>query len=326
MRSTLRFGAALLLLLCLTLSRTDALELKISHVLPTNETVHEMLLEMGKSLEAKSNGYFKVNVYANSELGNNKDNLEQIRRGANIVGILDSGFLADYVPAYGAMNGPFLFNDYKELARLNKSEWNKGLMREIAARGVKVLTLDWYFGRRSVISGKVIKEPADMVGMKVRVPPNKVWIETVTAMGGSPTVLQWAEVYSALSQKVIDAAEAPLSTIYGSKLHEIHKNISLTNHFTAHVGLVMSQKIWDSIPADMQSLLQAETDFWGVKCSDLTAVREDEWKKKLEAEGVVFNEVDSAAFSKACSVVYDNPAWPAFDELRKEIDGSPYPY
>lgn len=320
------FFAVLAALFCLAAGQVMALELKISHVLPTNETVHEMLLEMGKELETKSNGFFKVNVYANSELGNNKDNLEQIRRGANIVGILDAGFLADYVPAYGAFGGPFLFKDWKELANLGKSPWHQKLTQEVAAKGVKVLSMDWFFGRRSIISGKKIVTPADLAGMKVRVPPNKVWIDTITAMGGSPTVLQWSEVYSALSQKVIDAAEAPLSTIYGSKLQEVHKNISLTNHFTAHTGLVMSQKIWDSIPAEHQKLLQEEVDKWGVKCSARTAEREGEWRKKLESEGVVFNDVDLDAFSKACAVVYENPAWPSYAELRKQIDSTPYPY
>ena len=322
----LSVGIFALAALCIMGAYAQALELKISHVLPVNETVHEILLEFGKDLEAKSNGFFKVTVYGNSELGNNKDNLEQIRRGANIVGILDAGFLADYVPAYGAQNGPFLYRDWKEIVRLDKSAWHAKMKAEMAAKDVKVVAMDWYFGRRSIISGKVIKTPADMQGMKVRVPPNKVWIDTITAMGGSPTVLQWAEVYSALSQGVVDAAEAPLSTIYGSKLHEIHKNISSTNHFTASTGFVMSQKIWDSLSAEHQALLQREVDAWGEKCSILTAEREDEWRKKLEAEGVVFNDVDADAFANACKVVYDNPAWPSYDELRKEIDNTPFPY
>ena len=177
-----------------------------------------------------------------------------------------------------------------------------------------------------MISDKEIKTPADMAGMKVRVAPNKVWIDTVTAMGGNATVLQWAEVYSALSQNVIDAAEAPLSTMYGSKLQEVKKRVSETNHFTAATGFVMSQKIWDGLPAEYRDMLQKEVDEWGAKCSQLTADREAGWKKRLQDEGVVFNPVDNAAFAEACKKVYDNPAWPSYDALRKEIDATPYPY
>ena len=323
-RTTLR--TMLMAALCLAAGMANALELKFNHVLPTNEAAHEMLIEMGKELEAQSNGYFVVNVYANSELGNNKDNLEMIRRGANIVAVLDCGFLADYVPPYGAMNGPFLYTDWKEIVRLGKSPWHQEMMRQCSEKGMKVLCMDWYFGRRHVISGKTIREPADLDGMKIRVPPNKVWIDTIKAMHGSPTVLQWAEVYSALSQGVVDGAEAPLSTFYGSKLFEVRKNIGETGHFTALIGLVMSQKIWDSMSKEHQDMLAAAVDKWGLECSMLTADREEEWKKKLQDEGVVFNPVDNKAFAEACKVVYDNPDWPSYEELRKNIEATPFPY
>ena len=318
----IRSIAVCALLASLFASGAAALELKFSHVLPVNETVHETLQEMGRELEAKSNGYFKVNVYANGELGNNKDNIDQVRRGANIVVVADCGFLADYVPAYGSMNGPFLYNDWREIVSLGKSDWHKSMMDQCSQRGIKVLSMDWYFGRRYVISGKVIKSPADMKGMKVRVPPNKVWIDTITAMGGNPTVLQWPEVYSALSQGVVDAAEAPLSTIYGSKLQEPKKNIANTRHFTAMTGLITSQRVYDSIPPEHQKLLNDSIAKWGIRTSELTEQREDEWRKRLEAEGVVFNDVDTQAFVDACKAVYDNPAWPKYDELRKNIDAN----
>lgn len=314
------FLAAWLLTLVVGASAASALELKISHVLPANETVHEILLEMGKDLEQKSNGFFKVSVYANSELGNNKDNIEQIRRGANIIAIADCGFLADYVPAYGAMNGPFLYKNWREIVELGKSPWHEKMKAECAAKGMKILGMDWYFGRRHVISGKAIRTPADMANMKVRVPPNKVWIDTITAMGGSPTVLQWSEVYSALSQGVVDAAEAPLSTIFGSKLFEVKKNISLTGHFTALTGTIMSQKLFDSMPKEYQEMLQKAIDEWGIVCSERTEARENEWRKKLEEAGVIFNEVDAAAFADACQKVFENPAWPKYRELRDNIE------
>ncbi|MCL2001501.1 MAG: C4-dicarboxylate TRAP transporter substrate-binding protein [Planctomycetes bacterium] len=308
--------------ICMMSGQAMALELKISHVLPTNETVHEILLQMAESLKEKSNGYFVMPVYANGELGNNKDNIDQCRRGANILVIADCGFLADYVPAYGAMNGPFLYQSRHEIVALGKSDWHKKQMDEVSARGIKVLAMDWFFGPRHVISGKVITTPSDMERMKVRVPPNKVWIDTITAMGGSPTVLQWPEVYSALSQGVVDAAEAPLSTIFGSKLFEAKKNISSTRHFMAMTGMITSQKVYDSIPPDMQKLLHEEIAYWGDKCSELTEQREAEWKKRLEEVGVSFNEVDNAAFVEACKIVYDNPEWPSFEELRRNIEAN----
>ncbi len=313
-----------MLLACICAAQAAALELKFSHVLPANETVHEVILEMGKDLEASSNGYFKITVYANSELGNNKDNLEQLRRGANIVAVCDSGYVSDYVPEYGAMHGPFLFSDWKELRKLGRSEWNQEMRAQCYEKGMKILQMDWSFGNRHVIAIKPIREPADMEGLKIRVPPNKVWIDTITAMGGSPTVLQWAEVYSGLAQGVVDGAEAPLSTMYGSKLQEVQKNISLTKHFHSHTGMIMSRKIWESIPPEHQELLQRKVDEYGLTCSERTAEREIQWQKRLEEAGVTFTETNMPAFVEACKVVYDNPNWPKYDYLREQIDNTPF--
>jgi tripartite ATP-independent transporter DctP family solute receptor len=297
-------------------------EIKVSHVLPSNEPIHEGLVQMAEAIKARSKGSIDVQIYPNSQLGNNKDNLEQVRRGANLMTLTDPGYVADYVPDYSIMNGPFLYTDYKACQKLAKSSWHKDLEKQSAEKGIKILAMDWYFGARHIISGKVIKTPADLKGMKIRVPPNKVWIETFKVIGASPTVLQWSEVYSGLAQGVVDGAEAPLSTLFGSKLYESKKNIALTRHFIAVVGLQMSQKIFDSLSKEQQLIITEEVNNHGSKTSDMVASREDEWKKKLEAAGVVFNDVDGAAFEKASAPFYSQfPEWSPglYDRVKKAL-------
>lgn len=297
-------------------------ELKIAHVLPTNEPIHQVLVEMGKKIVDRSKGSIKVQVYPNSELGNNKDNLEQIRRGANIIAIADPGYISDYVPDYGIMNGPFLYKDHTGIKKLAASKWHQDMVKQSAEKGIKILAMDWYFGSRHLISDKAVKTPADMKGMKVRVPPNKIWIETIKAMGGSPTTLQWSEVYSGLSQGVVDAAEAPLSTLYGSKLYEAKKKISLTGHFKAIVGLEMSQKYFESMSSEQQKILTEEVVWGGDEATKRVAESESAWRKKLEDQGVAFNDVDADAFATACQVVYTQfPAWTPglFDRVKAEL-------
>lgn len=297
-------------------------ELKIAHVLPNTEPIHEALVEMAASIKARSNGSLDVQVYPNSQLGNNKDNLEQVRRGANIITIADPGYVADYVPDYAVMNGPFLYKDYKGIQKLAASSWHEGMVKSAAEKGIKILAMDWYFGSRHVISGKVLNGPADMKGMKIRVPPNKVWIETIKALGGSPTVLQWSEVYSGLTTGVVDGAEAPLSTLFGSKLYEARKNIALTGHFKAIVGLQMSQKLFDSLSPAQQTIITEEVKKYGIKATEKVAATEVEWRRKLEAQGVSFNDVDAAACEKACEAVYSQfPEWSPglYEKVRKAL-------
>lgn len=291
-------------------AETGVVELKISHVLPTNEPIHEVLVEMADRIMARSDGSMIVQVYPNSELGNNKDNLEQVRRGANIITIADPGYVADYVPDYAIMNGPFLYRDHRGIAQLAETEWHQEMIEQSAEQAIKILAMDWYFGARHIISDREIRRPEDLRGMKVRVPPNIMWIETIRAMGGEPTTLQWSEVYSGLAQGVVDAAEAPLSTLYGSRLHETRKRIALTGHFVAIVGLQMSQQLFDSMTAEQQEILMDEVRWGGIEATRRVSESEAEWRRRLEAEGVVFNDVDKAAFEQSTSVVYTRfPEW-----------------
>ena len=101
---------------------------------------------------------------------------------------------------------------------------------------------------RHVISDKGYPSPAEIKGKKVRVPPNPMWVETFKSMGAVPTPLQWSEVYSGLSQGVVDAAEAPLSTLYGSKLFEVKKVVTLTGHFKAVTGVGIGESFSSRCP------------------------------------------------------------------------------
>lgn len=295
--------------------------LKISHVFATNEPIHGELVKMADRIMERSGGSIQVEVYPNSELGGNVDNLEQAAHGANIVAVVDPAQLATYAPDYAVMNGPFLFDTYKDIEKLANSDWHEEMKAEASKNGIKVLSQGWYWGARHLITNKVVETPEDLKGVTIRIAPVKMWAETMDAMGAVATPLEWSEVYSALSQGVVDGAEAPLATIYGSHLHETASHIALTSHFMGLTGLAMSQQVFDSMTAEQQKILQEEVDHLGSYISDLCAKAEKEWQKQLEAEGVIFNEVDKEAFKEATKVVYTKfPEWtPGLYERVSEI-------
>jgi hypothetical protein len=117
-----------------------------------------------------------------------------------------------------------------------------------------LLALNWYRAAASSPPAPAIRE------MKARKssPPNIMWKETIQAMGGAPTPLEWAEVYTGLAQKVVDAAEAPLSTLLGSRLYEVAKVITLTAHFKAITGMVIGEKFFQGLPPNVQKILEEE--------------------------------------------------------------------
>lgn len=284
--------------------------LKLNHVQSNTDPVQEAFLELADMVKERSGGSIEIQVYANSELGSNKDNLEQVANGASIIAVGDTGFLADYVPDIGIMNGPFLYGSYEDLLKLTDSQWYGQMEDACSEQGIKLLAMNWYFGERHIISKKPINTPADMKGLKVRVPSNTMWTAIMESLGAAPTTIQWSEVYSALDQGVVDAAEAPLATIYTSKLQEAAKNIAMTGHFTGIIGLEMSQDVWDSMSAGQQAVMEECIKEVGESYSNSVIASEKDWRAKLEAEGVVFTDVDREPFKEACASVYSKfPEW-----------------
>ncbi len=291
-------------------AQAKKITLKISLVVRDKEPVTLAAVDFGKEVEKLTNGEIKVQVFPNGELGTSRDNAEQVQRGSNIVVWCSPAVLGEYVPDYAIFDGPFLFKNYEDLRKVVESDWHQSVMESASQKGLKILDMGWYFGARSVISGKSLTTQSDFKGLKIRIPRVKMWLETFNALASSPTTISFSEVYSALSQGVAEAAEAPLSSLFGMKFYEIKKNIALTRHFTSTTGLVMSQKLFDSLTPEQQKVLVATAKKYGAIASENTIKSESEFQKKLEENGVRFNEVDRDAFVNATRKVYDAfPEW-----------------
>ena len=276
----------------------EQIRIRFAHSLSTSEPAHVAAEFFAKNVAARTNGRVQVQVFPGEQLGPGKEVNEMIRQGANVMNITDPGYLSDFVPDIGVLNGPYLIKDPKDYDRLLASGWYKGVEKRLEQAGFKLIMANGFFGQRHLIADKPVRSPADMSGMTVRVPPNTMWIETFKAMGARPTTVQWSEVYNALQQNVVQAAEAPLGSLWGSKLHETRKVISTTGHFTAFVMWPMNVNYFNKLPADVQKVLLEE----GKKAGDVT--------QKFKAAGVTFVDVDNAAFQKVTAPVYKAfPKW-----------------
>lgn len=286
--------------------------IKVGHVLAPTEPTHQAALKWARRMKERTNGQVELQIFPSSQLGSNRDTYEQARLGANVIGHTDPGYMSEFVPDFGVLNGPFLFDDWNTQG---KKLMNSLFMAELKERlkkeaGLRVLAFNWYFGPRHLISSRPIRNPQEMRGLKVRIPPNPMWRETIAAMGGTPTTLEWAEVYTGLGQGVVDAAEAPLSTLVGSRLYEVKKVITLTGHFNAVTGMVIGEKFFQTLPRDVQKILEEEAVAAGEEMSKMTLALQQEFRKKLEAAGVQFVQSDVQAFQKATEVVYTKfPKW-----------------
>lgn len=287
------------------------INIRLAHSLSTTEPAHLAALFFAKNVGERTSGRVRIEVFPGEQLGSGKDVNEMIRAGANVMNITDPGYLADFVPDYGILNGPYLVQRHEQFAKLLASDWYKDLDRRIQQAGFRLLMAGAFFGNRHMIADKPIRNPADIAGMTVRVPPNTMWIETFKAMGARPTTVQWSEVYNALSQGVVQAAEAPFGSLWGARLHEVKKVISLTAHFKAITTWPINNGYFNRLPPDVQTVLLEEGAKGGAEQTRLTNAMEADFITRFKAAGVtIVDDVDVAAFQKATVPVYSAfPRW-----------------
>jgi len=285
---------------------------RIPHVTSASEPVHEALEHFAKLIAERSGGRIGAEVFPGGALGTNLEMYEQVDLGSEIIILADPGYLANFLPDFGILNGPYLLETPAEFQKLIASDWYVGLVDQLREEtNLELLTLNWFFGDRNVISNKEVLTAADFQGLSIRVPPNPMWIATFEALGARGEQIAWAEVYGALASGVVDAAEAPLGSIVGASLQESAKVISMTGHFYAWIGLTMNDELFASMPEDLQEVLRTSAVDAGNFMTDLVLSKQTEFIEVLEAQGVSFAmDVDRASMREATIPVYSAfPAW-----------------
>ncbi|MCP4384942.1 MAG: hypothetical protein GY798_26615 [Hyphomicrobiales bacterium] len=285
---------------------------RIPHVTSASEPVHEALEHFAKLVTERSDGRIEAEVFAGGQLGTNLEMFEQVDLGAEIIILADPGYLSNFMPDFGVLNGPYLLDTPSDFQKIIESEWYAGMVGQLRdTTNLELLTLNWFFGDRNVISNRPVKTVEDFQALSIRVPPNPMWLATFEALGARGEQIAWAEVYGALASGVVDAAEAPLGSIYGASLQESAKTISMTGHFYSWIGLAMNDELFASMPADLQEVLVTAAVDSGNFMTELVQNKQSEFVKTLEGEGVTFVlDVDRAGMREATIPVYSAfPEW-----------------
>ena len=280
--------------------------LSVNTALATTDPLYKGLESFRDGVAEASEGRIEVKLFPNSQLGPDEDVLEQARAGAPVAVVVDGGRLAVFVPEFGVLGAPYLAEGYDGIRKVVTSDLFEEWVQKLHdASGHQVLSFNWWQGERQLWTKKPIATPADLAGVRMRTPGAPVWIETVTAMGATPTPMAYADVYPALSQNSIDAVEAQLPAGQGSKLFEVTDYLTKTGHINLITGLVTSASWFDSLPEDLQQVLRAEAleagDVGSYGTRDSLARIEEE----LKAEGMEVSTPDISVFREATAGVYD---------------------
>lgn len=295
--------------------------LKVAYENNPGEPFDQAIREWARLFSEKTGGKGELIPYPSSQLGSKKDVIEQMKLGSPLITLADGAFFSDYVPDFGIMFGPYVGKNYQDIFRLNQSDWYKDLENKLDAKGLHIVTKDWLYGTRHMLTTKMVTKPEDLQGLKIRVPNNRIQIEGMKAMGATPTPLPLAEVYTSLNLKVIDGAENPIPVLYGQKHYEAAKYLILTGHVENVTNLVMGSKTYKKLPPDVQAALVSSGGEAGKYLTDLVQKEEQVLIEKMKAEGVTVVEVDRNLFKEASKSFYGKfPEWtPGLYEKTQEI-------
>jgi C4-dicarboxylate-binding protein DctP len=229
---------------------------KFSHVVAADTPKGKASVFFAQRAAELTKGKVKVEVYANSALYKDKEEIEALQIGS--VQMLAPS-LAKFGPLgvkeFEAFDLPFIFDDIAELHKVTQGPVGAALLAKLEPKGIKGLAY-WDNGFKSFSANTPLKAVADYKGKKFRIQSSKVLEEEIRAIGGIPQVMAFSEVYQALQTGVVDGTENPISNFYTQKMHEVQKHLSLTNHGYLGYAVIVNKKFWDGLPADVRGQLE----------------------------------------------------------------------
>jgi len=229
--------------------------IKFSHVVAVDTPKGKAADYFKKLAEEKTKGRVKIEVYPNSQLYKDKEELEALQLGS--VQMLAPS-LAKFGPLgakeFEAFDLPYIFDDYASLHRVTEGAIGQAMLGRLESKGITGLAF-WDNGFKAMSANKPLKAPADFRGLKMRIQSSKVLDSEMRALGATPQVMAFSEVYQALQTGVVDGTENPPSNFYTQKMHEVQKFLTLSDHGYLGYAVIVNKKFWDGLPADIRAQL-----------------------------------------------------------------------
>lgn len=293
--------------------------LKAADVHPVGYPNVVAIESLGKKLEAATHGKFKLQMFPGSVLGGEKEMIEQTQVGAIDILRTSLGPLGPVVPEVNVFNMPFVFRNEAHMRAVIDGPIGQEILDKISNSPARLEALGWMDGgSRSLYTKKLVKTPADLKGMKIRMMGNPLFIDTMNAMGGNGIAMGYGEVFSALQTGVIDGAENNPPTMFTTNHYAAGaKFYAQTNHLIIPEIFVMSKITWNKLSKDEQALVkkfskeaqQEQRVLWDKSVAEYTA--------KLKAAGVEFVAVDQKLFYDATAPVRAKYGAPYADLIKR---------
>ena len=259
--------------------------IKFSHVVATDTPKGKAAEFFAKRAGELTKGKVKVEVYANSTLYKDKEEMEALQLGA--VQMLAPS-LAKFGPLgvkeFEAFDLPYIFDDTNELHKVTQGALGMALLAKLEPKGIKGLAY-WDNGFKSFSANKPLRTPTDFRGLKMRIQSSKVLESQMRSLGALPQVMAFSEVYQALQTGVVDGTENPHSNLYTQKMYEVQKYVTLSNHGYLGYAVITNKKFWDSLSSDVRSQLEQAMKEATDYANKIAQEENDQALEKVRASG-----------------------------------------
>lgn len=290
------------------LPSAHALDIKLGDVLAPTHSWNIAAEGFAAEVKDKTAGRVNFILFSGGQLGNEKTMVEGMQIGSQGAGIIGTGSLQPVDARFGVVELPYTWATQAQAYRAYDGELGAALEQIAAAKNLVILSW-WENGFRHITNNRgPIKTPADLKGLKIRVTPDKMRLDTFVMLGASPAPLAFGELYSALQQKVFDGQENPLSIIYTSSFFEVQKYLSLTGHVWSPASLIVSKTVWNQFSADDKKVVKAAADHWRDEQRRMLSEGDLSYQAQLKAKGMQINDVDKSLFSTQIA-----PVWKTYE-------------
>jgi tripartite ATP-independent transporter DctP family solute receptor len=287
---------ATVLFAALSASAQDIQErtIKFGHLNNTDHPVSAGVKKFAELLAAKSGGKLKVQEFPSNQLGNEMQQQSALQGGVQEMSAPATTSLAGIVKEFGLVDFPFSVANFREADALLDGPLGQALIAKLPEKGLVALGY-WDLGfRNATNSRRAITRPEDFEGLKIRVIPNPVFLETFKAFKANPVPMPFAELYGALEAKAVDGQENPFSVILSNKFYEVQKHVSATNHVYAANIMLVSKRFWDRLSPTEQRIMQEAANEARAYQRQVSRAAAQKAVDELKAKGMQMNEVSPA--------------------------------
>ena len=297
---------------------------KVGTNVQASHSIFIRLTEASEAIKKDTGGKVNIRIFPNGQLGSDTDMLGQVRSGGMDFLTVPGVVLANLVPMASLNSVGFIFPDYASVWKAMDGNLGNYMRTHIAKTGLVVTDKIFDNGFRHITAQKPVNVPADLAGMKIRVPVSPLLLSLFKALGAASTPINFNELYSALQTKVVEGQENPLTLINNSKLYEVQKNCAMTGHTWDGYWMVANKRSMEALPAPLRAIVMKHLD------AAAMAQRADSEKlavslqADLAAKGMVFNRPDPKPFRQALQQARFYQEWKTKfgDEAWAQLEGA----